>query len=71
VGARFAPDSSGWFEAWVDGVNVAPRANMPTMWTGDSRMYYKQGLYKNKSSSFPGGRSVIYFGPTRISYSKP
>jgi hypothetical protein len=41
------------------------------MWTGDSRMYYKQGLYKNKSSSFPGGRSVIYFGPTRISYSKP
>jgi hypothetical protein len=41
------------------------------MWSGDSGMYLKQGLYKNKSSTFPGGRSVIYFGPTRISYSKP
>jgi chitodextrinase len=70
-GVRFAPDSSGWFEVWVDGVNVLPRTNHATMWSGDSGMYLKQGLYKNKSSTFPSGASVIYFGPTRISYSKP
>jgi hypothetical protein len=49
----------------------AARTNHVMMWTGDPGMYLKQGLHKNKSSTFPGGTSVIYFGPTRISYSKP
>jgi hypothetical protein len=70
-GVRFAPDSSGWFEVWVDGVNVLPRTNHATMWSGDSGMYLKQGLYKEAASSFPSGRSVIYFGTTTISYASP
>ena len=70
-GVRFAPDSTGWFEAWVDGVNVYPRKNRPTMWAGDTTPYFKYGLYKQKSSSFPSGKSVIYFGRTTIGYSKP
>jgi hypothetical protein len=58
-GVRFAPDSTGWLEVWVDGVNVLPRTNHATMWSGDSGMYLKQGLYKSAASSYPGGRSVI------------
>jgi hypothetical protein len=50
---------------------VLPRTNHATMWSGDSGMYLKQGLYKMKSSTFPGGRSVIYFGPTSIGYTRP
>jgi chitodextrinase len=70
-GVRFAPDSTGWLEAWVDGVNVLPRTSTQTMWSGDSGMYLKQGVYKRKGNLYPSGASVIYFGPTRISYSKP
>lgn len=64
-------DTSGWFEAWVDGVNVIPRKNRPTIWPGDLGCYWKQGLYKRKSSSFPGGKSVIHFGATKISKTRP
>lgn len=70
-GIKFAADSSGWMECWVDGVNVYPRTNGPTMWTGDFGMYFKQGLYKDKASPFPGGRSVLYFGQTTIGLDKP
>jgi chitodextrinase len=71
-GMRFAPDSTGWLEVWVDGQNVYPRTNRPTMWSGDSAEYLKQGLYKQKDASFPEtGRSVLYFGRTTVGYSKP
>jgi Polysaccharide lyase len=71
-GIKFAPDNTGWLEAWVDGVNVYPRKNRPTMWAGDSGLYFKYGLYKRKDASFPdGGRSVIYFGRTTIGLTKP
>jgi hypothetical protein len=51
VGVRFAPDSSGWFEAWVDGNNVLPRTNHATMWLNDPGMYFKQEIYKSKGST--------------------
>jgi hypothetical protein len=71
-GMRFAPDSTGWLEVWVDGVNVYPRKNRPTMWTGDSGQYLAYGLYKRKDASFPEtGRSVIYYGRTTIGMTKP
>jgi chitodextrinase len=71
-GVRFAPDSTGWLEIWVDGVNVYPRKNRPTMWEGDTGQYSKLGLYKRKDASFPEtGRSVIYFGRTTIGLTKP
>ena len=71
-GMRFAPDSTGWLEVWVDGVNVYPRKNRPTMWSGDSGQYFKYGLYKQKDASFPEtGRSVIYYGRTTIGLAKP
>jgi chitodextrinase len=71
-GMRFAPDSTGWLEVWVDGVNVYPRKNRPTMWAGDFGEFLQQGLYKQKDASFPEtGRSVIYYGPTTIGLAKP
>ena len=71
-GVRFAPDSTGWLEVWVDGVNRYPRKNRPTMWTGDTGQYLKIGLYKQEDSYFPEtGRSVIYFGRTTVGSDKP
>src|SRR4029079_16883093 len=71
-GIKFAPDNTVWLEAWVDGVNVYPRKNRPTMWAGDSGMYCMYGLYKRKDASFPdGGRSVVYCGRTTIGRTKP
>jgi chitodextrinase len=71
-GMRFAPDSTGWLEIWVDGQNIYPRKNRPTMWSGDTAEYLKQGLYKQKDATFPEtGRSVLYYGTTTIGYSKP
>ena len=71
-GVRFAPDNTGWLEVWVDGVNVYPRKNRPTMWAGDTGQYLKIGLYRQGDSSFPEtGRSVVYFGRTTISLTKP
>jgi hypothetical protein len=71
-GMRFAPDSTGWLEVWVGGVNVYPRKNRPTMWSGDSGQYFKYGLYKQKDASFPEtGRCVIYYGRTTIGLTKP
>ena len=71
-GMRFAPDNRGWLEVWVDGVNVYPRKNRPTMWAGDTGEYFKYGLYKRKDASFPEtGRSVVYFGRTTIGLTKP
>jgi Polysaccharide lyase len=70
-GIRFADDASGWFEVWVDGVNVLPLWNHATMWTADPAMYFKQGQYKEAASVFPSGVSVLYWGRTRIGYTKP
>ena len=71
VGARFAPDNTGWLEIWVDGVNVYPRTNRPTMWTGDTASYLKIGPYKSESSPFPSGKSVIYFTRVAIGTAQP
>jgi hypothetical protein len=71
-GMRFAPDSTGWLEVWVDGRNVYRRKNRPTMWAGDTGQYLKVGLYKRKDATFPEtGRSVVYFGRTTIGLTKP
>lgn len=71
-GVRFAPDSTGWLDVSVDGVNVYPRKSRPTMWTGDTGQYLKVGLYKQADASFPEtGRSVIYFGRTTVGLTKP
>lgn len=71
-GLRLASDSTGWFEAWVDGVNVQPRVSRPTMWAGHDGMYFKYGLYNRHDSSYPqSGRSVAYFGRTTIGTAKP
>ena len=71
LGVKFAPDNTGWIEAWVDGVNVLPRTNRQTMVAGDIAEYLKYGLYKQVDASYPSGASVIYFGPTYISLSNP
>jgi len=68
LGAKFNPThAGGWYEGWVDGVNVLPRTSHATMWTGDTSAYFKCGPYKSSSSSsvFPtNGKSIMYF--TRI-----
>jgi hypothetical protein len=71
VGARFAPDNTGWLEIWVDGKNVFPRTNRPTMWAGDTSSYLKIGPYKSESSPFPSGKSVIYFTRVAIGTAQP
>jgi Polysaccharide lyase len=71
LGFRMAPDTTGWVEAWVDGVNVLPRTSHATMWTGDYASFYKQGVYENGDSILPTGSSVIYYDDTSISYTKP
>ena len=44
LGYALAPDSTGWLEVWVDGVNIYPRKSRPTMWTGDTGQYLKYRL---------------------------
>lgn len=73
VGAKFAPThAGGWYEAWVDGVNVLPRTSHATMWTGDTQTYFKCGPYKSSSGSavFPtNGKSIMYW--TRLAIGTP
>jgi hypothetical protein len=71
IGIRHDNTSAGWVEAWVDGQNVLPRTSRQTLPSGDFGEYIKHGLYKQEDANYPSGASVIYFGPTRISYSKP
>jgi hypothetical protein len=44
-GVRFANDTSGWVELWLDGKQVLPRTAARTMI--DSGNIFKQGLYRN------------------------
>lgn len=73
-GMRMAADSTGWLEVWVDGVNVYPRKNRPTMWTSDigTGMYLKHGLYNALTGgNYPiTGRSVLYHGAAKIGLAK-
>ena len=55
----------------VDGVNVYPRKNRPTMWAGDTGQYFKYGLYKRKDASFPEGGRASSLGRTTIGPTKP
>ena len=71
-GARFAADNTGWFEAWVDGVNVVPRVNRPTSWNTDGQNYFKYGLYTHHDATFPeNGSCVAYYGRTTIGNNRP
>jgi hypothetical protein len=71
-GMKFNPDNTGWLEVWVDGVNTLPRVNRPTMWGGDYAMYFQHGLYKQKNALCPEtGGTILYFGNTTISLSRP
>jgi Polysaccharide lyase len=63
-GGRFAPDNTGWLEIWVDGVNIFPRTNRPTMWINDLHSYFKIGPYKAAADPFPSGSTLLYV--TRI-----
>lgn len=67
-GGRFAPDNTGWSEAWVDGVNVYPRQSGPTQWADDSGAgsYFKIGPYKNQAPVYPSGATVMYFTRMQI-----
>jgi hypothetical protein len=70
-GGRFAPDASGYYEAWVDGINVIPRTNHATMFEGDFGEDIMLGPYKGTTagSSFCHyGASVMYF--TKFSVEK-
>ena len=42
---RWAPDNTGFVEAWVDGQHVLPLTNTPTIYQGQG-VYLKQGLYR-------------------------
>lgn len=71
-GMKLAADNTGWLEVWVDGVNIYPRKSRPTMWGGDTGMYYKQGLYKQRDARFPEtGKSIYYGGRTTIGVDRP
>jgi hypothetical protein len=52
---RWAPDNTGFVEAWVDGRPVLPLTNTPTIYEGQG-VYLKQGLYRARSSV----TSVVY-----------
>ena len=52
---RWAPDNTGFVEAWVDGQPVLPLTNTPTIYEGQG-VYLKQGLYRLRSSE----TSVVY-----------
>jgi len=65
LGMKLAPN--GWVEAWVDGQNVVPRLNCVTAETSEQGPYWKQGLYKQKDATSPGGKQVAYYGRTLIS----
>jgi hypothetical protein len=52
---RWAPDNTGFVEAWVDGEHVLPLTNTPTIYEGQG-VYLKQGLYRGPSSV----TSVVY-----------
>jgi hypothetical protein len=69
IGAKLH-NSAGWIEVWADGKNVVPRKNRPTVWDGETGPYWKQGLYKEVSASFPNGKSVVYHGPAIIGKTK-
>ena len=70
-GGKFNPDNTGWLEIWLDGVNVFPRTNRPTMWAGDVNTYFKVGPYKNKANHFPSGKTVMYFTRIAIGDTRP
>lgn len=66
-GGRFAPDLSGWFEAFVDGQQVIPKTFHATMWIGDYGQYLQCGQYKANGDNFPHyGRSVVYYLKTTV-----
>lgn len=72
LGGKFASDNSGWFEAWVDGVNVRPRVNGPIMWTGEGGgQYMKIGPYKKASSDYPSGETVLYYTKVAVGEDRP
>jgi chitodextrinase len=68
IGAKIG--TSGWVEAWLNGVNVVPRFSAATAEASEQGPYWKQGLYKETASSFPNGGSTIYFGHTYIGKTK-
>lgn len=71
-GVKFNYDSTGWFEAWVDGKNVVPRHSRPTSWNTDGQNYFKYGLYRRAGNTFPeSGRTVVYYGRTAIGKDRP
>ncbi len=69
IGAKIS--TSGWVEAWLDGVNTIPRFNVATAEASESGPYWKQGLYSYSDASWPGGKGIIYFGSTFISKTEP
>jgi hypothetical protein len=72
-GQKYNPDNTGWMEIWVDGVNVLPRKNRPTMWTQDTGtgVYLLHGLYNSLSANFPvSGKTVVYYGRLAIGMTK-
>jgi len=52
---RWAPDNTGFVEAWVNGKRVLPLTHTPTIYEGQG-VYLKQGLYRARSSV----TSVVY-----------
>jgi hypothetical protein len=63
---RWAPDATGFVEVWVNGVNVVPLTNTPTLYAGQS-VYVKQGFYRAPSA----GTSVVYQDAMRRGTSYP
>lgn len=69
IGMKLSPN--GWVEAWVDGQNVVPRLTCVTAETSEQGPYWKQGLYKQRDATSPGGKQVAYYGRTLISRTRP
>jgi hypothetical protein len=73
MGAKFAPDTSGWSEVWVDRKQVLQIQNHPTTWTGDYSTYFKFGPYMNAAAKYsnPSHACTVYLCKLNIGMTRP
>lgn len=58
---RWATDNTGFVEVWLNGQNVLPLTNTPTIYSGQT-VYLKQGFYRGPGSD---SSSVVYHDAMR------
>lgn len=58
-GVKYSTSNTGWVEVWVNGTNVLPRVNRPTIYTNQG-VYWKAGYYRGPVSSSHGSMVVVH-----------